>query len=301
MPPLIKLTKVEQAAVDKMVERGVAWLKNAQDANGKWFWDSRKGHTMLAGLTLLECGVPANDPVLAKATGVIRDLCRPEVSRSNTYEIALTLLFLHRLKDPQDKSRIKNLSMRLAAGQYEHGGWSYYCPVLSNEETDRLFALLKEVERQGPPGPKVLPDDLPRNLRGLELLKPDRDIPQHLFRFADNSNTQFAALARRESRPDDQGDAQGEVTASRATGQLFGLAPFRTALAGGNMPGTCLSSTRHENGGNSRNRQGPGGPSAGRIPVRKPHGIDSPSRRRRDSGADQAESVAQALLRNHPD
>jgi hypothetical protein len=101
----------------------------------------------LPGLTLLECGVPASDPVVKKATDIVRKAARAE---THTYNLALMILFLDKLGDRQDRRLLQTLAMRLAAGQHPSGGWSYRCPVLDDRETRELFAYL---DRERPTNP----------------------------------------------------------------------------------------------------------------------------------------------------
>src|SRR5690242_4036859 len=58
------------ANIQKAIERGVAFLRTCQSEDGLWHHGSVQTHlgaTALAGLTLLECDVPANDPQVQKA------------------------------------------------------------------------------------------------------------------------------------------------------------------------------------------------------------------------------------------
>src|SRR6266436_1821986 len=57
----------DQQQVKRAVERGAAFLRSAQGPDGAWFTYSKVGATALAGLTLLECDVPENDPDVRKA------------------------------------------------------------------------------------------------------------------------------------------------------------------------------------------------------------------------------------------
>src|SRR5438067_264512 len=117
---------VEQAEVNRAIERGVSALKKLQGADGTWPHSSYKtGATALAGLALLECDVPADDKAVGKAAAVVRQASATETS---TYAIALSILFLDRLDDPADTPLIESLTVRLMAGQGASGGWTYTCP-----------------------------------------------------------------------------------------------------------------------------------------------------------------------------
>src|SRR4051812_23046516 len=89
----------EQQLVNAAIDAGVGFLKRSQNLEGGW---PRKdnahvaGYTALPALTLLECGVPADDPAVKKAALAIRKM-GPRLDA--TYEIALVILFLDRLGD----------------------------------------------------------------------------------------------------------------------------------------------------------------------------------------------------------
>jgi hypothetical protein len=193
--PLIPLTKAEQNQIDTAIGRGVAFLKKAQTPEGTWPGARPIEAAALAGMTLLECGVPANDPVLVKAAQYVR---KNVPNMANTYGISLYILFLNRLNAPEDKARIKDLTARLVMGQGPMGGWTYQCPVLTPKDQDLLFSLLNDMGRKtGPEYAKAFPDRikaLPPTLQNLAILK--EPVKGANFRQeGDNSNTQFALLA----------------------------------------------------------------------------------------------------------
>src|SRR5437016_1678789 len=70
----LPLPAADQARVDQAIERGVTFLKKSQGPQGTWA-DARGrplGYAALPGLTLLECGVPANDPAVRRAAAFVR-------------------------------------------------------------------------------------------------------------------------------------------------------------------------------------------------------------------------------------
>jgi hypothetical protein len=190
----------EPAGVNQAIDRGVAYLKGLQRPDGTWPRDE-VGATALAGLALLECRVPADDPAVRKAADVVRAAA---VSLTHTYSISLSLLFLDRLGDPDDVPLIESLGVRLLAGQNSVGGWDYSCPAIPEAERQRLTSLLARraasAARQAPAEPvrtgrteRELPGEIREQLRLLDQQaarqateKPGRD---------DNSNTHFATLA----------------------------------------------------------------------------------------------------------
>jgi hypothetical protein len=109
-----------QAEVDRAIERGVAFLRKHME---KVSLPVR--YEGLVGLTLLECGVPAKDPLVQKIAASLRG----QVHELNgTYEMSLSILFFDRLGGSADSGRIQALAEALAAGQREDGGWGYRCP-----------------------------------------------------------------------------------------------------------------------------------------------------------------------------
>src|SRR5262249_12550674 len=93
------LSKEEQEKVNKAIDKGVAYLKKEQLANGSWGHSHVVGYTALPGLVLLECGVKPDDPAIRKAAKAVREAV-PKLTA--TYELGLAILFLDRLGDKQD-------------------------------------------------------------------------------------------------------------------------------------------------------------------------------------------------------
>jgi hypothetical protein len=218
LAPAVPAAQAEETAelkkkINRAVDRGVAYLKKLQLANGcfvdrtndggapinEWQAD---GSTALAGLTLLECGVPAKDEVVKKAADYVRER---SVKFTGTYVISLAIMFLDRLGDPSDVPLIESLTVRLLAGQCPKGGWSYTCPAISQAEVRRLTKYLKERSELVSKGklPKTAPNkkrterDLPQEILEQLVLINRRGIqgPARALEDGDNSNTQFATLA----------------------------------------------------------------------------------------------------------
>ena len=131
---------VDQQRIDAAIDKGVRYLKKTQNADGTWPGPRPIGYTALAGLTLLECKVPTNDPHVQTAANYIRK----NVGKLNaTYELSLAILFLDRIGSPKDKTIIQGLALRLTAGQNEAGGWTYTCPTLTPPDMHQLLTFLK--------------------------------------------------------------------------------------------------------------------------------------------------------------
>jgi hypothetical protein len=190
----------EPPGVDQAVDRGLAYLRKLQLADGSWP-RGELGATALAGLALLECRVPADDPAVRKAAQKVRTDAIP---LTHTYSIALSILFLDRLGDPADGPLLESLAVRLLAGQNDVGGWTYDCPAPPESEVRRLKGLLagrkESVLHTRPPDPQRVrraPNDLApeireqlRQLNNTLISREGRGVTVD-----DNSNTQFACIA----------------------------------------------------------------------------------------------------------
>lgn len=208
---------VDKEAINRAIDNGVKSLCAIQQGDGTWP-HPEIGATALAGIALLECGVKPDDKSLQRAAEAVRKAC-PTVT--HTYSVALSILFLDLLSDPDDVPLIESLMVRLLAGQdARSGGWHYFCPRISAEETRRLQGTL--TNRKEPSGRRDT--SKAEGKRKLEDLAPQirdqltaleradkaaqlggRDAGLAIFGgqnvepfsvgIGDNSNTQFAALA----------------------------------------------------------------------------------------------------------
>jgi len=193
---------VDAEEVKRAIDRGVESLRRLQGENGTWR-HHEIGATALAGLTLLECGAGADDKAMLRAADAVR---RASIRITQTYSIALSILFLDRLGDADDVPLIESLMVRLLAGQTGGGGWSYFCPAISEGEMRRLQAKLNErkelVGRRQPPKPgaakrtvKDLPEEIQQQLLLVERAGAGAGAGGMAMMMSDNSNTQFASLA----------------------------------------------------------------------------------------------------------
>jgi hypothetical protein len=198
-----------QDDINGAIKKGVTALRALQRADGTWAHPDigvpsmaamplHIGATALAGLTLLECGVPADDRDVARAADVVR---RASVPMTDTYSIALSILFFDRLGDPDDIPLIESLTLRLLAGQTGTGGWNYFCPQIAESEARRLMTRLNDrkqlVGRREAPKPgavKRTTKDLSKEIQ-QQLAVLTRVGTLETDNGSDNSNTQFATLA----------------------------------------------------------------------------------------------------------
>jgi len=258
-------------AVKKAIDRGVASLRKQVtgeappgEKRGRRFGKlNSAGEMALVGLTLVECGVKSDDPVVKIIADDLRPAC---VELDHTYSLALAVMFFDRLGDVRDRSLIQSMGVRLLAGQNDVGGWGYNCPRPSEKEIERLKYVM--LERQSPSNEKNLGDapppasqlTLPKELQDEldRLLKPQakanpKDQPKNkvdvgMFRggTGDNSNTQFAILgmwvAHRHGVPMDKGMAKVEkrFQSSQGADGSWGYTPVMRGAAGhGSGAMTC--------------------------------------------------------------
>jgi hypothetical protein len=149
---LASLTPEEQQGVNAAIDRGVVYVRKAQLKGGTWSNGAYTlGYAALAGLTLLECGAPANDPAVLKAARFVR--LNSSVTQHSTYQLSLAILFLDRLGEAKDRSLIRGMALRLIAGQNSVGGWDYNCPLLNTSQQQYLLTALRKLSPRQPADP----------------------------------------------------------------------------------------------------------------------------------------------------
>ncbi len=250
----------DDAAIQKAIEQGVTYLKQHTQARGGQgnvivdavaalsgvnLADSEAiGATALVGLTLLECGVGSDDPVIRKTAETLRSA---SVDLTYTYGISLSIMFFDRLGDPGDVPLIESLMVRLLAGQNSHGGWSYNCPAIADEEVRRLKNInLKPREgsqpKRGTPAGRAAARDLPPQIKDQLTLINRNQGAWGAGDSGDNSNTQFATLAlwvgRRHGLPVDKALAQIEAR-YRKSQNADGSWGYQVSGQGGTPSMTC--------------------------------------------------------------
>jgi hypothetical protein len=201
--------KVDKDEVSRAIDRGVKHLKSLQKDDGTWP-HQEIGATALAGLTLLECGVATDDAAVQRAARVVR---RKAVDMTHTYSLALSIMFLDRLGERVDGSLIESMAVRLLAGQFSTGGWSYNCPGIGEPEVRRLGKLVELRNEKIGKGesPQFMPSgrrefkELPKEIQQqVQLVNRQNGYGGNgredamggmLGSWGDNSNTQFAILA----------------------------------------------------------------------------------------------------------
>jgi hypothetical protein len=165
----------DEGKIQTAVRRGVHYLKGRQDPDGSWKYNGHDvGITALVGLALVENGVKLDDPVLRSAYQYVQSN-GPQTTQ--TYDIALAILFLVRVGNSRDTELIHQLGRRLTAGQLSTGGWTYNCP--------------QAVPPASPATVTNKPPKKPDQTRRAGSMKVARTLSGP---FGDNSNTQFAVL-----------------------------------------------------------------------------------------------------------
>ena len=164
-----------QSEIDEAIARGTAYLQMRMQ-DGKALYsasgfggESHIGAAALTGLTLLESGVPPDDPGVVKALSLVR---LESATLSKNYVVACSIFFLNRLHEANplsdaDRRMHKNLVLRLVSGQQTNGQFGYNCPPLAPTAEQNLF----------------------ENLQGNTYQ------PNSRFKDGNNSQTQFAILA----------------------------------------------------------------------------------------------------------
>ena len=139
-------TAAEQKQIDAAIKKGADYLKSRYAKGnpgsalpGSGGADHGIGPTCLAGLALLESGVPITDPALKTITEMVRNA---SYSQHKTYQVSLCLIYLDRLGDTNDVPLIQMLAARLVVGQNSNGGWGYdTVPAVPPADEQRLRAI----------------------------------------------------------------------------------------------------------------------------------------------------------------
>jgi hypothetical protein len=169
--PRRPLTLAER--VNRAIDAGVGYLRIHHGEHKEY-----RREIGLLGLTLLECGIPANDASIQQIAAWLR---AQERELWQTYELTLAILFFDRLGAEGDRPLIRTFGQRLLEGQFECGAWTYSC--LANERPQRRTRTSSGVPYIPPARPWQNPTP-PRN----------RPVQRRIAYHGDNSNTQFALL-----------------------------------------------------------------------------------------------------------
>jgi hypothetical protein len=133
--------------VKKSIDRGVGYLKNNQQKDGDWegvvlgnIVGLKGGATSLATLALLNCGLKADDPTVAKALNYLRGL-----TPDKTYVVALQTMVFAEARQAKDLPKIAaNVKWFQDKAIYREGrleGWSYPANAIA-DNSNTQYALL---------------------------------------------------------------------------------------------------------------------------------------------------------------
>ena len=157
--PVPKDDKADRAVrekVDAAREKAVAFLKKQQDRDGSWegagpgnLVGLKGGSTALAALALLEAGVPANDPAVAKAVEYLVAL-----EPAKTYVVSLQTQVLARAGAQKHAEQIQAnadwLLKKAIRKNLKLAGWSYPAnDVADNSNTHFAVTGLHAAARAG--------------------------------------------------------------------------------------------------------------------------------------------------------
>lgn len=135
--------------VKDSIDRGVRYLKKQQHKEGDWegivlgdIVGQKGGVTSLATLALLNAGLKADDPAVAKALEFLRKLGTPE----KTYVVALQTMVFAEARQKADLPQIeRNVEWIQKTAIYQNGkleGWSYPYKGAPGDNSNTQYALL---------------------------------------------------------------------------------------------------------------------------------------------------------------
>jgi len=147
VPIALRDGRIDAAAVQQSIDRGITFLRSTQNARGGWkeHLGQNGGLSALCTLALLTAGVPAEDPAILSALAYLRGLESRE-----TYTVALQTLVFCQVGSPGDLVRIRRNVQWLEAEQLRGegvgddrlGGWGYGGGRGGGDPSNSQFALL---------------------------------------------------------------------------------------------------------------------------------------------------------------
>jgi hypothetical protein len=141
---------IDATQVMSAITRGVAFLRSQQQPRGNWpeFPGYDGGVTALCTLSLLNSGVPVDDPAVRQALNYLRGL-----DPDKTYTISLQTMVLCAAEPKRDLLRIRRNVQWLEAHQNKEGprkgAWSYPGPGGDNSNAQFAVLALYEAQRVG--------------------------------------------------------------------------------------------------------------------------------------------------------
>lgn len=180
--PVVAADK-DDAAIQQAIKRGQEYLKEARRGGGgpggpteQILGTNGLGSASLTGLALIESGVPPGDPVVAYLARLAR---QNALGNTNTYDLAVMIMFLDRFGAKEDEGLIQFLTLRLMSGQSSDGAWSYSCLGLNLDRVQQqalAAELVKDVKLATPATP-TLPVTPKKETKPREDLDPPAKPP----------------------------------------------------------------------------------------------------------------------------
>ncbi len=136
---------VDARAVQRSIDRGIAYLRKTQNARGGWEEYSRQscGLSALCTLAMLNASVSREDPDIVRAIRYLRSF-----EPKQTYSVALQTLVYCQLGAAGDLPRIRRnvewlvQSQKTAGSADRIGSWGYGKQLTSGDPSNSQFALL---------------------------------------------------------------------------------------------------------------------------------------------------------------
>jgi hypothetical protein len=141
---------VDAAQVLNSIDRGIAYLKREQSPRGNWseMPGYNGGVTALVTLSLLNAGVPADDPTIERALEYLRGL-----PLERTYVVSLQTMVFAAADPKKDMVRIDRNVRWLESKQVTEadrkGAWSYPGPGGDNSNSQFAVLALYDAQRVG--------------------------------------------------------------------------------------------------------------------------------------------------------
>jgi hypothetical protein len=152
--PTVRAADLDPVAVKKAIDGGIRFIKRGQ-TDGRWpeFRAHPHGLSALCTLALLNCGVPADDPVVAASLNKLRQLSPNEIG--TVYGVSLHVMVLaqadpkkHLLQIGKSVDWLEGVQIKTGRNK---GCWSYPNEYGQGDNSNAQFAVLAlwEAERIG--------------------------------------------------------------------------------------------------------------------------------------------------------
>jgi hypothetical protein len=191
--------------VNLAIDQGLRYLR--QDFQK----DESRVELGLVGLTMLECGAAAADPIIAWIAGSLR---RHQAQLRSTYSLSLAIMFFDRLGQAGDEVLMQMLAERLRQAQLPDGTWTYLPSATQGDPRSPLAidargwvvvtagnVVVSSLQPGRPPmTAKSQPfkpgfPPTPPSTAPVPYQLPAWPKPHSFLMQGDHSNTQFAVLA----------------------------------------------------------------------------------------------------------